>query len=178
MTLPYSNAMSSAVAPVISGRKLVHRGGLIGLLILVGILVAFRLIGWDRFVANSQLVEGKNNSVYLARAAVACAEKKGSLPPSSPKVPADLAQVGGKTYASTAADWSDEAFACDGFQLTLPQRFQYQWERTSELEGIARAQADFNGDGVVEARFEQEVKCVRHDTKLVCRPGNFYDRNK
>jgi type II secretory pathway pseudopilin PulG len=172
--------MAADVAPVISGRKLVHRGGLLAVLILIGVLLAFRLIGWDRFVANSQLVEGKNNSVYLARAAVACAEKKGALPATSPKVPAELAQVGGKTYASTKQDWTDEAFTCDGFALTEPQRFQYQWERTSELEGIARAQADFNGDGVVEARFEQEVKCTRKEgeAKLICRPGNFYDRNK
>lgn len=172
--------MSDAVAPVVSGRKLVNRAGLVGLLVLVGVLVTFRLVGWERFVANSQLVEGKNNSVYLARSVVACAEKKGALSESSPKVPADLASVAGKTYTSTPADWSDEAFACDGFRLGMPQRFQYQWEKTGELEGIARAQADFNGDGVVEARFEQEVKCSRKEngTKLVCRPGNFYDRNK
>lgn len=166
-------------APVISGRKLVNRAGLVGLAVLVFVVVTFRLVGWERFVANSQLGEGKNNSVYLARAVIACAEKKAELPPTSAKVPADATAVAGKTYASTPADWTDEAFACEGFTLSMPQRFQYQWEKTGELEGIARAAADFNGDGVVEARYEQEVKCERKEggKKLVCRPGNFYDRN-
>ncbi|CAN5287966.1 hypothetical protein BH09MYX1_BH09MYX1_39440 [soil metagenome] len=177
--MPYSNAMASYVAPVVSGRKLVNRAGLVSILFLVAVMVTFRLIGWERFVANSELVEGKNNSVYLARAAIACAEKKGSLPPSTGMVPKTLAEVGGKTYASTPADWSEEAFACDDFSLKLPQRFQYQWEKKNDLEGMARAQADFNGDGVIEARYEQEVKCAWKDDgkKLICRPGNFYDRN-
>ena len=172
--------MATQAAPVISGRKLVNWSALVGVVVLLGVVVTFRLIGWNRFVANSELVEGKNNSVHLARSVMACAEKRGTLPASSPSVPAELSAVGGKTYSSAPTDWSDDAFACDGFRMTLPQRFQYKWEKKGELEGIASAIADFNGDGVVEARFEQEVKCDRKEDgkKLVCRPGNFYDRAK
>ncbi len=83
----------------------------------------------------------------------------------------------GKKFASTAADWSDEAFACDGFRVRDPQRFQYEWVKTSDTEGTATARADFNGDGVVEATFEQELKCENKNGKLRCGPGAFKDRN-
>lgn len=161
----------------VSGKKLTNWILVVGLLTIVFVTVTFRLVGFNRFVNNSYLVEGKNNSVYLSRAIAACAEKKGALPPSSPKVPAELSAVGGKTYLSTEQDWQDEAFRCDGFHLSDPQRFQYEWERTSDTEGIARAQADFDGNGVVEARYEQEVKCAKKGDRLVCGPGAFYDRN-
>ena len=162
----------------ISGKKLVLLGGTLSIVVLFGITFAFRTFGWNRFVANSQLQEGKSNVVYLARAVAACVDKTGKVPPTSRTVPVDLSQVGGKSYASTDADWSDEAFACDGFRVRDPQRFQYQWERTSDHGGIARARADFNGDGVVEATFEQELDCFPKNGKLRCSPGAFHDRNK
>lgn len=161
----------------VSGKKIVLIGGTASVVVLIGITLAFRTFGWTRFTANSELQEGKSNVVYLSRAVAACAFKTGTLPPTSHKVPAELSQVGGKTFASTAADWSDEAFACDDFRLHDPQRFQYEWEKTGDLEGIARARADFNGDGVVEATFEQELKCVSKNGKLRCGPGAFRDRN-
>jgi len=162
----------------ISGRKLVIVGGTFSIVILFGIVLAFRTFGFTRFVANSQLQEGKSNAIYLSRAVVACADKTGKLPESSRKVPAELTQVGAKTYASTDADWSDDAFACDGFRVRQPQRFQYQWERKGEHDGVARAQSDFNGDGVVEATYEQEIHCEDKNGKLRCGPGPFHDRNK
>ena len=161
----------------ISGRKLVLWGGSLSLLVLFGIVLAFRTLGFTRFVNNARLHEGKSNAIYLSRAVVACADKTGKLPPSSRKVPGELADVGAKTYASTEADWSDEAFSCDGFRVREPQRFQYQWERTDDHDGVARAQADFNGDGVVEATFEQEVRCEDKQGKLRCGPGPFHDKN-
>ncbi len=162
----------------VSGRKLVLLGGSVSIIVLFGVTFAFRTFGWTRFVANSQLQEGKSNVVYLGRAVAACAEKTGKIPPTSRTVPVDLSQVGGKTYASTDADWSDEAFACDGFRVRDPQRFQYQWERTSDHGGVARARADFNGDGVVEATFEQELSCEPKNGKMRCTPGAFHDRNR
>ena len=162
----------------VSGRKLVLLGGSVSIIVLFGVTFAFRTFGWTRFVANSQLQEGKSNVVYLGRAVAACAEKTGKIPPTSRTVPVDLSQVGDKTYASTDADWSDEAFACDGFRVRDPQRFQYQWERTSDHGGVARARADFNGDGVVEAPFEQELSCEPKNGKMRCTPGAFHDRNR
>lgn len=160
----------------VSGKKLVLVGGTLSIVILFGVTFAFRTFGWTRFVANSQLQEGKSNVVYLARDIAACADKTGKLPPTTHTVPLDLSQVGGKTYNSTDADWSDEAFSCDGFRVREPQRFQYQWERTSDHGGVSRARADFNGDGVVEATFEQELDCTTKNGKLHCSAGPFHDR--
>jgi hypothetical protein len=166
---------------LVSGKKLVIVGGTLSIVTLFGITFAFRTFGWTRFVANSQLQEGKSNVVYMARGVMACAEKKGVLPVSSRTVPADLAQVGGKTYASADADWTDDAFAssgvCEGWRMRDPQRFQYQWLRTSETTGKAIARADFNGDGVVEATFEQDVTCETRNGKFRCSPGALHDRN-
>jgi len=153
-------------------------GGSLSLVVLFGVTFAFRTFGLSRFVANSQLQEGKSNVVYLARAIAACAQKTGKLPPTSHTVPVDLSQVAAKTYQSTDADWSDEAFACDGFRIRDPQRFQYQWEKTSDTGGVARARADFNGDGIVEATYEQELVCATKDAELRCTPAAFHDRAK
>jgi hypothetical protein len=162
----------------VSGRKLVLLGGSLSLVVLFGITLAFRTFGLGRFVANSQLQEGKSNVIYLARDVAVCAQKTGKLPPTTHTVPMDLSQVGGKAYKSTAADWADEAFSCDGFRVRDAQRFQYQWERTSDHTGIARARADFNGDGVVEATYEQELVCAMKKGAFRCEPGAFHDRAK
>lgn len=163
-------------AALVSGKKVVRLWFGAGILVILATTLTFRFYGFSRFVANSKLMEGKSHVVYLARDVMACAEKTGALPETSPKVPADLAQVGGKTYASAPSDWEAPAFKCEQFSMTDPQAFQYEWQRNDELDGVTRARADFNGDGVVEATFEQEVICTKSDLgKLRCRPGGFRD---
>lgn len=161
--------------PVVAGKKLVFWFGGAGLVVLLVTVLVFRFYGWSRFVANSRLMEGKNNTIYLARSVMSCAEKENALPESSPKVPADAALVAGKTYASTAADWSPHPYACGDFSMKDPQAFQYEWEKKDDLDGTTRAKADFNGDGFIEATFEQEIICTKTDQKLRCRPGAFKD---
>ncbi len=161
----------------VSGKKVVLLGGTLSIVVLFGITFAFRTFGWTRFVANSELQEGKSNVVYLSRAVIACAGKTGVLPPSTRSVPVELTSVAHKTYASTADDWSDEAFKCGDFRVRDPQRFQYEWTKKSDTEGTARARADFNGDGVVEATYEQDVKCEERAGKLRCGPGALHDKN-
>ncbi len=162
--------------PQVAGKKLVWYFGGAGLLVLVATLLVFRFYGMNRFVANSALMEGKSNVVYLAGSVMICAEKTNALPESSPKVPAELAQVGAKPYQSTAADWAPPSFSCGGFSMNQPQAFQYQWDRKDELSGTTRAQADFNGDGVVEATYEQDVFCTKNaEGKMHCHPGGFRD---
>ena len=161
----------------VSGKKLVLVGGTVSIVVLFGITLAFRTLGFTRFVANSQLQEGKSNVVYMARGVMACAEKKGHLPDSSRTIPEDLTQVGGKPYASTDADWTDEAFACEGWRMRDAQRFQYQWLKTDDKSGKAIARADFNGDGIVEATYEQDVACETRNGKFRCSPGALHDRN-
>lgn len=161
--------------PTVSGKKLVWIFTLAGVAVIALTTVTFRMVGWSRFVANSRLMEGKSNAIYLARSVMACGEKNGALPETSPKVPADLALVGGKTYASQPSDWSAPAFSCVPFSITQPQGFQYQWVKNDATSGVTRAQADFNGDGIPEATFEQQIVCTQPEGKLRCRPGGFRD---
>ncbi len=175
MTEPSAQRSAPNPEARMSGKKVVVWFGISGVAVIVATIVTFQLYGRPRFVANSRLREGKSNVVYLARSVMACGEKQSALPESSPKVPAQLSQVGAALYASTPADWSAPAFSCVEFQVKDPQAFQYEWERRSEASGVARARADFNGDGVAEATFEQEVACAKVDGKFHCGPGPFRD---
>jgi len=161
--------------PVVAGKKLVFWFGGAGLVVLLATVLVFRFYGWSRFVANSRLMEGKNNTIYLARSVMSCAEKENTLPETSPKVPADGNLIAGKMYASTGADWSPHPYSCGDFSMNAPQAFQYEWVKKDDLNGTTRAQADFNGDGIIEATFEQEIICTNSDGKLRCRPGGFKD---
>ena len=162
----------------VNGKRFVIVAGTTSIVALFAVTFAFRTLGWTRFIGNANLQEGKDNVVYISRAVSACAERTGALPPSSGKVPPELSQIAAKTYASSEADWKDQAFACEGFHVRGPQRFQYEWEKTSDTTGVARARGDFNGDGVVEATFEQDVACIVRYGKLRCGPGSFHDRAK
>jgi hypothetical protein len=161
----------------VSGKKVVIGGVIFGASTIALVVLSFKAIGWNRFVQNSRLVEGKSSSVWFARAIMACAEETGEVPATSVAVPKTLAEVGGKTYASTPEDWAaDATLRCAKFSLDRPQSFRYQWQRTGELGGTARAEGDFDGDGKAEAVYEQEVECARgRDGKLRCRPGKFHD---
>lgn len=166
--------------PIVSGKKLVLWFGGAGILVILATTLTFRFYGWQRFVANSRLMEGKNNVIYIARSVMACGEKTGALPETSPKVPADFAEVGGKTHASNPAEWQAPAFTCVGYTFSAPdQSFQYQWEKKDDTDGVVRARADFDGDGVAEATYEQEVICTKAaDGKMHCKPGAFADLAK
>lgn len=160
----------------VSGRKLLLAIAIVGAATIATVVLGFRSVGWTRFQANSRLMEGKSNVVWFARAVIACAEETGKVPETSKAVPATLADVGGKTWKSTAADWSaDETLRCARWSRAEPQAFRYQWEKTGELSGRTRAEADFDGDGVAEAVYEQEIDCQSQSGKLWCRPGPFHD---
>lgn len=161
---------------VVSGKKLLASLAVAGALTIAIVLVGFKLVGWNRFQANTRLMEGKSNVVWFARAVMACAEETGKVPETSRAVPPALADVGGKTFKSAAADWqSDDTLRCARWSRDEPQSFRYQWEKTGELGGRTRAEADFDGDGVAEAVYEQEVECQSGGGKVWCRPGPFHD---
>ncbi|GEM_PF-2766936 len=161
--------------PIVAGKKLVFWFGGVGIIVLLATVLTFRFYGLSRFVANTRLMEGKNNAIYLARSVMSCAEKENALPESSPKVPVNALQVQGTLYASTPADWSPHPFACGDFSMPGPQAFQYEWVRKDELNGTTRARADFNGDGIIEATYEQAITCTKSEGKLRCHPGGFTD---
>lgn len=125
---------------------------------VIGIFSAVAIFGVRKYIMNAKRAEAANALGYWAKGMVTCGEKDG-LPLTSPPVPASLTAVAGKKYQSAMGEWSDPAFVCAGFSMNDPQYFQYQWVQASPSAGNLIAQADLNGDGVVDARVEVRVLC-------------------
>jgi hypothetical protein len=159
----------------VSGKKVMIAFGVIGALTLAAVLIGFRRIGWDRFQANTKLMEGKNNVITIARALIVCADNTGRLPESSGPVPPSLADVGGTSFLAREGDWSDPAWRCAKYTHVGEQRFRYTWLKKSDTEGTVRAEADFDGNGSAEAVYEQDVLCGIHAGAFRCRPGDYRD---
>jgi hypothetical protein len=160
----------------VSGKKTVLLFAIVGVVTIAVVLLSFRRIGWDRFRANTKLMEGKSNVVGVARGAMACVERTGALPETSPAVPATLADVGGKPYRSRADDWDHPSWRCMRWSVKGEQFFRYQWVKNADgSSGIARTEADFDGNGNPEAVYEQVVMCNGTGDGFHCWPGDFRD---
>ncbi len=160
----------------VSGKKLVLLFGLVGAITIALVLVGFRRIGWDRFQANTKLMEGKTNAVDVARGVMACVERTGALPETAPPVPKTLADVGGKAYRSRPEDWDDPSWQCMKWSMKGEQYFRYEWVKNPDGSGgIARTSADFDGNGNAEAVYEQVVMCSGSKDGFHCWPGDFRD---
>lgn len=72
----------------------------------------------------------------------------GTLPGSSPAVPATLKLASGAGYTALAADWKTAVWSCAKFKLDAPMRFQLQWQSVKPgVEGLGLAWIDDDGDG-------------------------------
>jgi hypothetical protein len=72
----------------------------------------------------------------------------GSLPGSSPAVPATMKQTSGIGYTATPADWKTAVWSCAKFRHDAPMQFQIQWQSLKPgLEAVGLAWIDDNGDG-------------------------------
>ena len=150
--------------------------GLIGVITIAVVLASFRRIGWDRYQANAKLIEGKTNAVNVARGAMACVERSGHLPDTAPAVPKTLAEVGGRPYESRADEWDDPSWRCMRWSVKERQFFRYQWiKNADDSGGMARTEADFDGNGNPEAVYEQVVMCAGSAQGFHCWPGDFRD---
>ena len=127
--------------------------------IVLGIFSALAIYGVRKYMMNAKRAEATAALTGWSKGMVACGEKDG-LPPTSPQVPASLGSVSGMKYQSAAAEWSDAAFACSGFSMSGPQYFTYQWVQASPSEGSMLAQADLDGDGTAEQRFDVRISCT------------------
>lgn len=136
---------------------------------LLGVLSALAIYGVRKYVVNAKEAEGRAGVGALAKGVAACSA--GSLPPSTPPVPATLGSIRGSKYQSAPAEWTAEAFRCAGFALGTPQYFQYQWRRDTKSSGTARALADLDGDGSAEISLEVPVLCAEG----ACRAGALPD---
>lgn len=127
--------------------------------VVLGIFSALAIYGVRKYIVNAKRAEATHVLTNWSKGMLTCAEKAG-LPPSSLPVPASLASVAGKKYQSAANEWSDAAFVCAGLSLSEPQYFQYQWVQAGPSDGSMVAQADLNGDGSPDERFEIRVSCT------------------
>lgn len=126
----------------------------------VGVASGIAIYGVKKYVTNAKRAEAQNVLRALTSGMATCAAR-GDLPETSQWVPADLSDVAGKKYPSSASDWSAQpAFSCSGFALAEPQYFRYRWQRTSEHSGQFEAEADLNADGVADNRMQQGVECT------------------
>jgi hypothetical protein len=121
-------------------------------------------------IAYAKSTEATVAVTELAWGVALCAERAGALPAGTTKVPVDLAKVRGMAYQSAPEDWATPAFECAGFHMLRPQRFRYEWTKLSETEGRVGADADFDGDDVVDHAVELHVRCTRTDDRFRCRP--------
>lgn len=147
---------------------LVVGGVVLALVVVIGILAALAISGMRKFMAAAKTAEALNGVGMLSADATAAYERerldaRGApithrlCPSASRAVPPSLADVRGKKYASSPADWSADApteagFACLRFQLDAPQYYQYQYRAsgTGAKAGdayTAEAHGDLDGDG-------------------------------
>ncbi|MEP7127011.1 MAG: hypothetical protein ABJE95_39125 [Byssovorax sp.] len=72
----------------------------------------------------------------------------GSVPGSSPAVPAAMKQASGAGYTALAADWKTAVWSCAKFHHDAPMQFQLQWQSAKPgAEAVGLAWIDDNGDG-------------------------------
>ncbi len=131
----------------------------------VGIFAALGIYGARRYISKAKEAEGMASVQMLALGIVRCSEenalegKSERLPETAPAVPASLADVSGRKYMSAPGDWGDPAYTCASFSMVSPQYFQYQWLKESSDRGVARAVADFDGDGSPDVTVDAPVTC-------------------
>lgn len=148
----------------------------------VGILATLSIHGVRKYIANTKTAEARNTLGQLAKKAVAAYDAD-SLSPSpaakrhlcasaSAPVPADRLAVSGTKYQSTSAEWQADAaanagFACLGFEMGMPQYFQYEYAATASTFTV-RAHGDLNGEGTFST-FELKGQIV--DDHIVIAPA-------
>ncbi len=132
---------------------------------IVGILAALGISGARKYVSAAKASEGTMTVNRLASGMALCGSNRADdgtspvLPETAPPVPATLAEVSGKKYMSAESDWSATAYSCAAFSVAMPQYFRYQWLAQSATAGVARGEADLDGDGVAEVIVEATVTC-------------------
>ncbi|HEX7664169.1 MAG TPA: hypothetical protein VF407_06660 [Polyangiaceae bacterium] len=136
-------------------------GGLV--VVLIGTLGVLAIFGTRKYIAAAKGAEALNGVGQIARSAQAVYDPahgpEALCTSASSPVPSSIASVTGKKYQSAHPEWmvdssTNGGFACLGFEMTMPQYFQYDYRLTGkgtdvgdEFHAIARG--DLDGDGVV-----------------------------
>ena len=78
----------------------------------------------------------------------------GSLPGSSPAIPAAMKQTSGVGYTALPADWKTAVWSCAKFRYDAPMQFQLQWQSARPgAEAVGLAWVDDDGDGEPDRTF-------------------------
>jgi len=132
---------------------------LLFVVLIVGTLGVLAYGGFRRYIAASKTAEATASLALISMDAQNAFDADHELCASaSHPVPASVAAVKGLKYASSSADWQADApshagFACLGFEMSYPQYYQYDYQRSGSgtksgdsFRAVARG--DLNGDGV------------------------------
>lgn len=140
-------------------------GGLLAVILSVGIGVpvagacaVLAVHGVRKYMSGAKTAEQKNALGQIAKDAFQAWEASADDPAArrlcanaSRAVPMHTAEIAGRKYQSTAAEWKVDAkrnagFACLGFEMTAPQYYQYMYS-ADEVSFTATARGDLDGDG-------------------------------
>jgi type IV pilus assembly protein PilA len=145
---------------------------------IVGILSTLAVFGVRTYVANAKSLEAREQVGLIAQDAVAGFEREfapttqaalaqrsssGTLhqfcASAANSVPTTPAQIRGKKYQSSAADWTvgnanNSGWSCLKFTIATPQYYEYSYTVTGNGYTLgdsfsATAQGDLNGDGIL-----------------------------
>jgi type IV pilus assembly protein PilA len=158
---------------------------------IIGVLAALAIYGVTRYVANAKTTEARSAVARIAKdATTAYARPKmagavlaagGTVTganvlciEATDPVPADDADISGKKYQSSAADWSpvgeDEltGWRCLQFSMTDPQMYQYDYDATAATGFSAIAHGDLDGDGDLSTfQIDGAVQAAENNTLFV-----------
>jgi hypothetical protein len=127
---------------------------------LIGTAMSIAGEGMERYFLDAKIAEAKNTLAAIAQAlsVYVSSNEKRLLPPSAPRVPAEVPKA--TEYQSVPADWSG-SWQTLGFKLTDAQHYSYEIKTASNRRSaVIRATGDLDGDGTF-SRFELDVKLVK-----------------
>jgi hypothetical protein len=77
-----------------------------------------------------------------------------TLPGTSTAIPPALKSAAGSGYTPSPGDWKTAVWSCTRFRLTMPMRFQIQWQIIKQgAEGAGLVWVDNDGDGRADRAF-------------------------
>lgn len=127
---------------------------------VIGLGSAIAIFGVKQYITKAKNAEATSSLAAMAQGMVSCGAH-GDLPETSAWIPADLAMISAKKYQSLPSEWSSQpAFACAGFSFSDPQYYRYRWLQATSASGQFEAEADLDGDGVVDSAMQLGLHCV------------------
>jgi type IV pilus assembly protein PilA len=140
---------------------------LMNLISLVAVVGALAMYGVGRYLRHARTLEAIGSVAAIAQAAASCfSESDAAQPTGGPpsaahamrhfpassraSVPQDPAQVRGKRYQSSRADWSPSPWRELNFSINQPQCYRYSfqsWGSGKQSVALAVAEGDLDGTG-------------------------------